>query len=147
MQTRSKILIAIGAILLVIMIVFGIYTFSGPRTYKTLTYDELETLIEGDDAFILFIGSNNCSHCSIYKNTLEQVIQKYKIEINYIDISKLVDEEYAYLNSHFAFSVTPTTVLVEKGDKPSSERVVNKFKSAKKYNELVRILKKYEFIK
>ena len=118
MQTRSKILIAIGAILLVIMIVFGIYTFSGPRTYKTLTYDELETLIEGDDAFILFIGSNNCSHCSIYKNTLEQVIQKYKIEINYIDISKLVDEEYAlytifvhHLNFHllskfhFQFSI------------------------------------------
>lgn len=147
MQKHSKILIAIGAILLVIMIGFGIYSFSGPRTYKTLSYEELKTLIEGDDAFILFIGSNNCSHCSIYKNTLDQVIKEYKVEINYIDISKLLDEEYAYLNSNFAFSVTPTTVLVESGDKPSSLRVVNKFKGAKKYNELVKILKKYEFIK
>lgn len=147
MKTSGKVLIFIGVLIFTVIISYMVYHFSGPKTYQTIEYNELVELVEGNEAFILFIGSNNCSHCSLYKQTLEQVVKEYKIEINYIDISKLVDEEYAYLNSHFAFSVTPTTVLVKAGEDPSSERVVNKFKGAKKYNDLVEILKKYEYIK
>lgn len=117
------------------------------RTYKEITYDELTKLVDGDKQFILFIGSNNCSHCTLFKVTVNEVVEKYKLVINYIDISKLSDDEYAYINSNFAFSGTPTTVLVKSGDEPVSERVATKVKGAKSYEEFVNILKKNSFIK
>lgn len=147
-SAKSFWLIVLSTIILLTTFIFVYYkVVVKTRTYKEINYDELTKLVESDKQFILFIGKNTCSHCTLFKATVNEVVQKYKIKINYIDVSKLSAEEYAYINSKFAFSVTPTTVLVKAGSEPATERVVEKLKGSMSYEDFVKVLRKYNFIK
>ena len=114
MLKSKTFLIVVGLFIIVLAVGVSLFLIfnSKPKTYKEITYNELEELIDGGDKFILFIGSNSCSHCTVFKVTVNEVVSDYSIIVNYIDVSKLSDEEYAYLNSHLSFSATPTTVLI-----------------------------------
>lgn len=146
---KSKTFLIMTSILIILLAIgvsiFFIF-FSNPKTYKSITYSELEELIDSGDKFILFIGSDSCSHCTIFKVTVDEVVKKHKIVVNYIDVSKLSDSEYAYLNAHLSFSGTPTTVLVNSGNEDVEDRVLTKIKGSKSYSEFTNLLAKYEFI-
>ena len=148
MLKSKTFLIVVG--LFIILLAVGISIFlifnSKPKTYKEITYSELEELIDGGDRFILFIGSNSCSHCTVFKVAVNEVVSDYGIIVNYIDVSKLSDEEYAYLNSHLSFSATPTTILIDSGDEAVEDRVLTKIRGSKSYSEFTALLEKYEFI-
>lgn len=148
MLKSKTFLIVVG--LFIILLAVGISLFfmfnSKPKTYKEITFTELQELIDSGDRFILFIGSNSCSHCTVFKVAVNEVVSKYGVIVNYIDVSKLSDEDYAYLNSHLAFSATPTTVLIDSGDGAVEDRVLTKIRGSKSSNEFSTILKKYNFI-
>ncbi len=146
---KSKTFLIIASVL-IILIAIGISLFLifNPRlkTYKTINYNDLQELIDSGDKFVLFIGSESCSHCTIFKVTVNEVVSDYNIIVNYIDIGKLSDEEYAYLNSHLSFNGTPTTVLIDSGDEDVENRVLTKIRGSKSYSEFTSELLKYEFI-
>ncbi len=148
MLKSKTFLIVVG--LFIILLAVGVSLFfmfnSKPKTYKEITFNELEELIDSGDKFILFIGSNSCSHCTVFKVAVNEVVSDYGIIVNYIDVSKLSDEEYAYLNSHLSFSATPTTVLIDSGDEDVEDRVLIKIRGSKSSSEFSTLLKKYEFI-
>ncbi len=146
---KSKTFLIIASVF-IILIAIGISLFLifNPRlkTYKSIDYTQLQELIDSGDKFILFIGSESCSHCTIFKVTVNEVVSDYNIVVNYIDISKLSDEEYAYLNSHLSFSGTPTTVFIDSGDDAVENRVMTKIRGSKSYSEFTSELLKYGFI-
>lgn len=148
MLKSKTFLIVVG--LVIILLAVGLSLFfifnSKPKTYKEITYSELEGLIDSGDKFILFIGSNSCSHCTVFKVAVNEVVSDYKVIVNYIDVSKLSDEEYAYLNSHLSFSGTPTTVLIDSGYEKVEDRVLTKIRGSKSSSEFADLLKKYKFI-
>ena len=148
MLKSKTFLIVVG--LLIIFLAVGVSLFfifnSNPKTYKEIDFSQLEELIDSGDKFILFIGSNSCSHCTVFKVAVNEVISDYGVIVNYIDVSKLSDEEYAYLNSHLSFSATPTTVLIDSGDKSVEDRVLTKIRGSKSSDEFATLLKKYKFI-
>ncbi len=132
------------AVLIMLTLLFSITGCGGPKTYKEISFEELNKKIDAKEDFILFIGSETCSACSAYKITLNKVIEKNKVEVNYIDISKLSDDENSDLLANFYFSSTPTTVFVEKGkEKDTNDRLVG----AQKYSKVVKKFKEKGYIK
>lgn len=121
---------------------YFIYTnFSGKLTsYIQISYEEFEEKVNSDEKFVLFIGSESCSHCQTYKGTLNRVVKDYNVEIYYIDISSLTNEQFAYLNSHFPFTGTPTTIVIENGKE--YERHSCRIDGAKSYDYTIARLKK-----
>lgn len=105
--------------LCLIMIVF-VLTLSGCGKQKLTTYHEIDyaeytSLMENKETFPLVIGSSTCSACALFKGTMESFISKHQIDVRYIDISKLSEDEYKLLMSEINFKSTPTTIFVEEG--------------------------------
>lgn len=146
--SNTKIILISALALFVLILVFFIYNNSKKiNEYKEISYDELVKLVDSEENFILFIGSNSCSHCNIYKETLNIVISKTHVLVNYIDISKLNDEELAYINARFSFTVTPTTVFIKKGNEDVSDRVEKKIVGSLDSSKIKELFKKYGYIK
>ena len=87
--------------------------------YIEISYDEYKKLVENKETFPLVIGSSTCSACSMFKPTMESFIKKYQVEVKYIDLSKLSDEDKQSLGSIVNFKSTPTTVFYKDGEQTS----------------------------
>lgn len=116
-----------------------------PKTYKEINYKTLVNKLDKQEDFVLFIGSEQCSHCQKYKKTINRVVEDYKIKVYYIDILKLTEEENAYISAHFPYSGTPTTLVIKNGIE--YERQACRIEGAKDYDYTVKRLKKAGIIK
>lgn len=114
------------------------------KTYKEVDYKALMNMFEEKQSFILFIGSTECQHCELYKETLNEVISKYQVKISYIDISKLSMEENAKLKIYVNYNGTPTTAFIEQGEETS---MYDRIDGNKPLNKVVEKLKKKGYIK
>lgn len=85
--------------------------------YTEITYNQLQTKIDNEEDFILYIGSATCSHCQSYTITLKSIVKRYPdLEISYIDTSKLTPESNLSLKAKFPYEGTPTTLFVSGGE-------------------------------
>ena len=116
-----------------------------PKTYKEINFSKLEKMIDNKEDFVLFIGSEECSHCKKFKKTINRVVEEYKIKVYYIDILKLNEEENAFINAHFPYSGTPTTIVIKDG--VEYERQRTRIEGAKGYEFTVERLTKAGIIK
>ncbi|MDD2435438.1 MAG: thioredoxin family protein [Bacilli bacterium] len=57
-------------------------------------YDAFETLNSGDKAFILVIGQTGCGYCTKYLSVLNQLVNENNVEVNYLDVQKITDQDY-----------------------------------------------------
>ena len=107
--------------LIMIMFVFLISGCGNKKltTYNEISYQEYVDLMENKETFPLVIGSATCSACSMFKGTMESFISKYQIDVKYIDISSLSEDDYNLLMSEINFQSTPTTVFIENGKQTS----------------------------
>lgn len=121
------------------------------ESYDEITINELKKMVENKEDIILFIGSDQCSHCSTYKVTINEIVKTYKIDIKYINIAKLKQEELQDLLkiSNFGNS-TPTTVFIKNGkeycgnsDNCSYYRIIGD----QEYDKVVKKLKDKGYIK
>ncbi len=114
------------------------------KTYDEISYDKLNEMLKNEDSFILFIGSKTCSHCDAFKVTLNKVIKDYGVDVKYIDISKLDDDELSSLQGKFPFSGTPTTIFITDG---KEKNTYNRIVGDKEYSKVVEVFKKNKYIK
>jgi len=84
-------------------------------TYTEISYDEFNRMVDDKKSFPLVIGSSTCSACSVFKPTMESFIKKYQVEVFYIDLSKLSEDDSNKLSSVINFKSTPTTVFFKDG--------------------------------
>lgn len=85
-------------------------------TYTEIDYNKYLEKIEQKDTFALVIGSETCSACAMFKTTMETFIEKYQVEVFYIDTADMSNEDYSSLNSEINFDGTPTTIFIEEGN-------------------------------
>lgn len=142
---KKMLMIVLSALVISVAIFLGYRQLNKAETYIEITYKELEEKIQSKDKFVLFIGKQDCSHCQKYKTTVNKVVEEYKVEIFHIDISKLTTEELAYITSHFPFTGTPTTLVIENGKE--YKRQICRIDGAKSYEYTVNRLKKAGIIK
>lgn len=114
------------------------------KTYEEANFEQLMNMFDNKQSFILFVGSTECPHCELYKETLNEVIKKYQVHITYIDISKLSKEESSKLKSIVNFTATPTTIFIEQGEELS---MYDRIEGNKPIDKVVEKLKKKGYIK
>ena len=106
-----------------VLILFVLIFISGcgkRTTYDEISYKEFKKLVAKKKTFPLVIGSSTCSACSMFKPTMEAFITKYNIDVKYIDISKLSEDESGEFSSVVGFKSTPTTIFYENGEQTSA---------------------------
>lgn len=113
-------------------------------TYEEIDYQKFNTMIEAEQSFVLFIGSTTCSHCDLYKETLNEAIKKYQVHIYYIDVSKLSSDENNKLKLVANYTGTPTTVFIENGQETS---MYDRIDGNRPMDKVIEKLKKKGYIK
>jgi predicted bacteriocin transport accessory protein len=129
-------------LVILIMLIF-ICGCTSNKKYTEIGLNDFETMLEEKKDFVLFIGSSECSHCTTYKGTVNQVIKNYDVKIHYIDIIKFSSSESSTFSSLVTFSGTPTTVFYKNG----KENVYNRLSGSVSYDKLVAKLKELDYIK
>ena len=114
-----------------------------------IDYKEYEDLIDESGKQIVVIGQTTCSHCIAIKPALNSVAEDYDIEINYLNLTEMTEEE----SNKFTDSLkkieyddpdfvedgsfgTPLTLIIEKG------KVIDYISGARTKSQLVREFKK-----
>lgn len=135
-------------IIVLMAMISSIILFSGCNKkltgYTEISYSEFNKLKEENKTFPLVIGSATCSACLMYKPVMEQFISDYQVEVFYIDLSKLSDEDYGKLKAEITFDGTPTTVFYEDGKLTS---FYDRITSAVSIDEVISKFKEKNYIK
>lgn len=131
-----------GIILIVVLFLFT--ACSVVKICDEINYKQLDSMIDNKEDFVLFIGSDGCLNCREYKMTLNRVIERYNLDVKYINISKLSKKEKEFLNSRFSFSKTPVTLFIKSG---KEKDVYNRINGNAKYSKIVSKFKENDYIK
>lgn len=113
-------------------------------TYNEIDYKKLQNKLDSKQSFILFIGSSTCSHCASFKVTLDKVIKDYQIDVSYIDIAKLSEDDRNLMNSKIQFKYTPTVIFIEKG--VASSAINKRIVGEASYDTVIKKLKNNGYI-
>lgn len=132
---------------IIIVCLISIFLLTGCekiKTYQEINFDEYNKMIEEKQSFILFIGSETCSACQIYKKYLNEVIKDYQVKVKYIDLDKFTDDQYNKFKVKHSFTGTPTTIFINDGVEKS---IYNRINGSEGYEQIVEKLKENGYIK
>jgi len=130
----KKILIIICALFLV--------GCSNPK-YTEISVTQFQEKLDAKESFILVIGSDTCSACKSYEPTMQKVMKDTNLEIFYINLHVLSDEDYSKIYSSYVVTSTPTTLFFKDGVETSTyDRIVG----AVDYDEVIKKLEKLGYI-
>lgn len=111
------------------------------KPYVEITYEEFVQKIDNNDNFIFYIGSSVCSFCDKFDVALKRVVDKYNVEVFYIDTYKMEQGDYDSLSNIVDYGGTPHTVFIKDGGissrynsiegAVSSEKIIEAFKRNK----------------
>ena len=104
-----------------------------------LKYDKVMEKINNKESFVLLLSQTTCSHCKDFKPKLKKVANNYKLNVYYLEVDLINEEENNELKKLFNFNGTPTTVFVINGEEKtaatrisgdaSEEKIIAKLKS------------------
>lgn len=85
-----------------------------------ISYEEYESLIKSKEKSIIVVGQSTCSYCVNAKLVLNNIAEKNDVDINYLNVSYLKEEEITKFTSSFDYFKTdtwgtPVTIIVQKG--------------------------------
>jgi predicted bacteriocin transport accessory protein len=84
--------------------------------FTDITVQEIETKINNQEDFILFIGSSSCGVCEKLTPTLKKVVKEQNKEVYYIDGSLLDDDEINVIKDILFFDMTvPKVYFIKDG--------------------------------
>lgn len=127
--------------------------YSAEQYITSINYDEYSELISKDGTNVIVVGQTTCSHCIAFKPAINSVAKDYNITMNYLNLTKLSQEEsnsffdslktIEYNDEEFlekgSFG-TPLTLVVENG------KVKGYISGERTISQLVRELKKLDVI-
>lgn len=101
--------------ILLLLIIILCITGCSNNLYDEISYKEFNSMIKNKDDFIIFIGSSTCGHCTLFKDTVNDIVNNYKLDIKYIDVSNFSEDELSEFKKKINFSGTPTTAFIKDG--------------------------------
>ncbi len=110
----------------------------------TITYNDLDKLIKDKEDFILFVGKASCPACQQFTPNFKAVLNKYKINANYLNLESLTNEELEAFDSFIKVANIPTVAFIYDGVEVS---VVNRITGAVSQNEIIAKLRDNDYIK
>lgn len=67
-----------------------------------ITFSEYQEKVKEDQFNIFILGMKDCSHCADYKPVVNQIANKYDLEVWYLDTNELEYDEYVYLHDNIS---------------------------------------------
>lgn len=104
---------------LIFMMVISIFliTGCGSKNYLVeISYDEYQELLNNKETFVLEVMKQDCSACKGFRPKLKKVAKEYKVEIRYLDYSKLTVEQQETIE----VSSTPTLIFYQNGEEETT---------------------------
>ncbi len=121
----------LGWMILVLGLI-GCITTGCTKSYMVeISYEEYQKLLENKETFVLEVMKNDCSACKGIRPKLKKISGEYKVEIKYIDISKLKEEQIDTLE----VSATPTIIFYTNGEEETTSARIEGNLSEKKIIE------------
>ena len=112
---------------------------------NTMDYYYFEALTNvSKENTIVYLGSATCSWCNKFKPILEEIISENNLEVVYIDLSTVSNEEYKKITNTVGknnFSGTPTTLIM------NGNKVIDALQGYNEKEETVEFFKTNGFIK
>ncbi len=109
-----------------------------------ISVDEYVDLYKSDKKSLVLFSRPTCQYCQIATPILENIIYKYKVEINYINTDELSDDDNASLvSSDEYFSEgygTPLLLVVGNGE------IIDKIEGLTTKDNYISFFKEYEFM-
>ncbi|MBR6690269.1 MAG: thioredoxin family protein [Bacilli bacterium] len=90
-------------------------TYSKEDSLIFINYDKYEELINEDATNVVVVGQTTCSHCIAIKPALNKVAKEYKLEINYLNLTEMSEEEYEEFSESLKEIEYNEPSFVEKG--------------------------------
>lgn len=143
MKVKKRVIILVSICLIVLVGAFVADRIMGKSYFSEIQYKELMEKIENKEDIVLLISQTTCTHCISFKPKLEEVANEYKVNIYYIDVDLLSDDESVKLKSHVNYSSTPATVFLKDGEEKTAANRINGDASIEK---IVKKLKSNDFI-
>lgn len=97
-------------------------TIEGTAGLADIDYATYKSLQEANKPFIVIIAQTGCHYCEQYRPVVEKVATELGIPFNWIDMSKMSEEDYTvFMKSNTFFRRnkqwgTPTTLLLNNSD-------------------------------
>ena len=109
-------------------------------------YNGYKSVVKSNQNKILVLGQTTCSHCIKVKPILSSIAKEYGITVNYLDITKLSDEEKGKFTKYLTYLNendwgTPLTLIV------NNSKVIDSVNGELDYDGYVELFKKNGFIK
>lgn len=125
MKAKKRAIIIVSVCLVLLVGAFIADRILGKSYFNEIDYEELMEKIENKEDVVLLISQTTCTHCISYKPKLEDVANEYKVEVYYIDVDLLSEDENTELKKHISFSSTPITVFLKKGEEATAANRIN----------------------
>lgn len=125
MRTKNKVIILVSVCLVVLIGSIIADRIMGKSYFNEISVDEIMEKIENKEDVLLLISQTTCTHCISYKPKLEEVANEHKVEIYYIDVDLLSEEESTELKSKVNYSSTPVTVFLKNGEETTAANRIN----------------------
>jgi len=125
MSTKKKVMILVIFCLLILAGAFIADRIMGKSYFNEISFNDIMEKIENKDDVVLLISQTTCSHCISYKPKLKDVANKYKLNIYYIDVDLLGEDEAKELKSKVNYSSTPVTVFLKNGEEKTAANRIN----------------------
>lgn len=143
MKLKKKVTILVVVCLVVLVGALIADKILSKNYFTEIQYDTLIEKIENKEDLIVLISQTTCGHCASYKPKLEDMANKHKVEIYYIDVDLLDEDEYNNLVKYINFSSTPVTVFLKNGEEKTA---VNRINGDASRDKIERKLKSNGFI-
>ncbi len=105
-----------------------------------INLDKLESLFKSEDTKIVFIGSLTCPHCTGIKPKINNLVEELGIDVYYLELSELTDEEQERLYSMNDFLSQGTSIPLVMAVK--NDEVIDSFVGNIETEEIESFLKK-----
>lgn len=114
---------------------------------KEISLDKLYDMVEAKETFILELSQDGCSHCAVFNPRFTKILKEYKVYANYINCSKLTENELEKFEKDFNNKKpigTPTVLFFVDGHEKTS---MNRLSGEPSEKEIIRKLKQNDYIK
>ena len=113
--------------------------------YNNISVDQYFELLNSDEISLVYIGRDNCRYCMMENGVLKNIMDEYKIKVNFLNTNKFKDDDNKRMEeSYDDFKEngigTPTVLLV------GNKRIVMYKRGYIKEDDLKKALKEYSFI-
>ena len=125
MKVKTKIIILVSVCLVILVGALIGDRILGKSYLNEIKADEVIKMMENKEDFILVISKTTCSYCNEYKPKLERIAKEYKIDMYYIQVDLIDEDDKEKFNSYFSYSGTPETVFIRNGEERTAASRIN----------------------